>query len=101
MLDYTDLNGDYVKIYLETSKVAVNSVFNKDGSVKRFTEYENATINKKNDREKKIYSAYINKLDVMNGTREFVLKMWVSHDMPLIEENAGKTFAIRINVYAK
>lgn len=101
MLEYTNLSGDYVKIYLETSDVAVNNVFNKDGKVKKFTEYKNATIDKKNDKEKIIHSGYISRLDVATGYRTFVLKMWVSEDMPLIMENMGKTFAIRINVYAK
>lgn len=101
MLDYTDLNGEYVKIYLESSDVAVSNVFNKEGKVKKFTEYENATIDPSNNKEKIIHSGYINRLDIATGYRTFVLKMWVSEDMPLIMENIGKTFAIRINVYAK
>lgn len=100
-LDITTLPDKYAKVYLEVDDQAVPSVLRKDGSVKVFSDYENATVNRHNLNEKILYSGRINKRDISMGSKRFVLKMWLSEDTPYNDETTDKTFAVRINVYAK
>ena len=101
MLDECTLNEKYVKIYLESDNEPLDSVIDKNGRVKLYTEYKNATVDKNNNREKLIYAGTINNQDIALGHKNFVLRMWVSDEYEMVPEMMDKTFAIRINVYAK
>ena len=101
MMPICTLDSKYVKIYLEANDEPLDNVFRSDKTVKVFSDYENATINPSSSREKIIFSGKIKGTDVALKSKKFVLKMWVSEDMPLINETMGRVFGVKINVYAK
>ena len=101
MLDSCTLNSEYAKIYLETEGKVLDNVVKANGRIKTFAEYENATVNKSNNREKLIHGGNISKSDISRGYKDFTLKMWFSEDAPLNAQTMNKKFVIRINVYAK
>lgn len=101
MTDDCTLDSQYVKIYLESEGEVLDNVVKKNGRIKTFAEYKNATIDKKNNREKLIYGGKISKNDVLRKNKNFTLKMWFSEDAPLNEQTMNKKFVVKINVYAK
>lgn len=101
MTDECTLPGQYAKVYLESDGVALDNVIKPNGKVKVYTEYENATIDKNNNREKVIYSDKLSKSEVSKGHKDFTLKMWFSEDAPLNNQTMDKKFVLKINVYAK
>lgn len=101
MLPICTLDSKYVKIYLEANDEPVENVFRSDRTVKVFSDYENATIDSTNDHEKILFSGKVKGTDVTAMSKKFVLKMWISEDMPLTDETMGRVFGVRINVYAK
>lgn len=101
MTDECTLDSKYAKVYLESDGEVLDNVIKPNGRVKVFSEYENASINKKNQREKLIYGGKISKNDVSKGHRNFTLKMWFSEDSPLNDDTMNKKFVIKINVYVK
>ena len=101
MTDDCTLDSQYVKVYLESNSEVLDNVVKSNGRIKTFSEYANATIDKKNEREKLIYGGKISKNDISKGHKDFTLKMWFSEDAPLNNETMNKKFSIKINVYAK
>lgn len=101
MTDECTLGSENVKVYLESDGEVLDNVIKKNGRVKTFAEYENATVDKKNNREKLIYGGKISESDISRGHKDFTLKMWFSEDAPLNNQTMNKRFVIKINVYAK
>ncbi len=101
MMNDCTLSGDHVKIYLESDDVPLENTLRPNGKVKVFSDYENATANKNNNREKIIHSGKISKEEVKRGQKDFILRMWFSEDAPLNNQTLNKKFSIKINVYAK
>jgi len=101
MTDECTLGSEYVKVYLESDGEVLDNVIKANGRVKTFAEYENATVDKKNVREKLIYGRKISKTDVSKGHKNFTLKMWFSEDAPLNDKTMNKKFVVKVNVYAK
>lgn len=94
------LKDKYVKLYLESDGVSLLPL-RSNGRIKTFDEFENATINKENSNEKKLFASKVSKEDVKRGYRDFVLKMWLTEGITMNAETSNKSFRIRINVYAK
>lgn len=101
MTDECSLDSKYAKVYLESDGEVLDNIIKDNGRVKVFSEYENASINKKNNHEKLIYGGKISKNDVSKGYKDFRLKMWFSEDAPLNDDTMNKKFVIKINVYVK
>ena len=99
--DISTLNPRYVKIYLESNGEPCSSVFGDNNRVKVFSEYENATVDITNENEKIIYEGKVSNRDISMGSIDFTLKMWLAEDTPMNNENSGKTFAVKINIYVK
>lgn len=101
MTDECSLPSQYAKVYLESDGEMLDGISKNNGKIKVYSEYNNATVDKSNNREKVIYAGNITKTDVARGHKNFTLKMWFSEDAPLNNETMDKKFVLKINVYAK
>ena len=98
-----NLDPSYVKIYLEKNEQAVPFTLRENGKVKTFNEF------KKSEHEgtegKVIFSDYVTSEDVARGKIQFKLRMWISDELKINENNMNnvndKKFGIRVNTYAQ
>ena len=101
--DDNTLNPEWVKVYLEKSNKGVDSAFRDNGKVKVFTDYENSLHEEA--KGKVLYSGTITNEDINKGKIEFKLRMWVSEDIKVDENNIesfnNKKFGVRVNIYAQ
>lgn len=93
----SDLRNDLVKLYLESGGKAISNVVREDGSVKNFTEYADY---RKKTTQKVLYTGTITRAEASRGYKDFTFKMWLSDELPMLEDDYGRTFLTRINVYA-
>ena len=94
----SNLEDEWTKVYLESDSVALNSVFRPNGRVKTFNEYLNY-YGRSN--EKILYSGIISAKEAQRGYKKFTLKMWVSEDLEVYNEDyQNKYFKSNIKVYA-
>ena len=96
------LDPSYAKVYLEKNNKGVDMSYRPNGRVKVFTEYPNSEYEEAVG--KVIYKGTVTEEEVKNGKINFVLRMWVSEDVKINEENmmeyGYKKFGVRINTYA-
>ena len=101
--DDNSLDPSYVKVYLEKNGKAVPFSLRDNGKVKTFDEYKMAT--NEGEEGKVILNDYVTKEDASKGKIEFKLRMWVSEDVKINENNMdkynNKKFGLRINTYAQ
>ena len=99
----SNLNPNYVKLYLEKNKQGVDMSYRPNGRVKVFSEYSKSEH--EGTEGKVIYKDYITKDDVKNGKIDFVMRMWVSEDVDINDMNKAdymnKKFVVRVNTYAQ
>jgi len=93
----SDLRNDLVKLYLESGGKPVSTVVRGDGSIKNFTEYANY---RKKATQKVLYTGTITRAEALRGYKEFTFKMWLSDELTMQQDDYGRTFLTRINVYA-
>lgn len=93
----SDLRNDLVKLYLESGGKAVSNVVREDGSIKTFTEYPEY---RKKVTQKVLYTGTITRTEAMRGYKDFSFKMWITDELPMQEDDYGRAFLTRINVYA-
>jgi len=93
----SDLRNDLVKLYLESGGKPVSNVLRDDGSIKNFTEYADY---RKKVTQKVLYTGTITRAEASRGYKDFTFKMWLSDELPMLEDDYGRTFLTRINVYA-
>ncbi len=96
------LNPNYVKIYLEKNQKGVDMSYRTNGRVKVFTEY-NFSENPGTE-GRVIYKDYVTSDDVKRGRIDFVMRMWVTEDLEITDDNSAdyfnKKFVARVNTYA-
>lgn len=98
--DYNNtLNPKYVKLYLEKNGEGVSMSYRNNNSVKVFSEYGYSEYEETDG--KLIYKGYITEDDVNKGKIEFVMRMWVSEDALVDNNFNNKTFAVKVNTYAR
>lgn len=93
----TDLQDDWVKVFLTRDGQALNS-YRTTGRIKTYNEYAKFNGNK----EVTLFKGIVTNDDVNKGFRNYRLRMWISEDVTV--NNADyekKTFIARVNVYAK
>lgn len=94
----TNMEDDWAKTYLEADGIGVPTSFRINGRVKTFNEYPNYFSNPE---EKVIYQGIVTYAEAKRGYKDFTLRMWVSEDIKLYNENYyGKSFKTRVTVYA-
>lgn len=93
----SDLRNDLVKLYLESDGRAVSNVVRDDGSIKNFTEYSDY---RKKVTQKVLYTGTITRAEASRGYKNFTFKMWLSDELPMLDDDYGRTFLTRINVHA-
>ena len=98
-----NLDSSYVKIYLEKNGQATKFTTRDNGKIKTFNEFKESTH--EGAEGKVIYSDYVTAEDVAKGKIEFKLRMWVSEDVRVNEDNMNnfnnKKFGLRVNTYAQ
>ena len=97
--DGSTLEDKWTKVYLEADGVGVSNCFRANGRVKTFNEY----VNYSNDGlEKVIYMGKITYAEAQRGYKDFTLRMWVSEDLKLYNENLlEKSFKAIVTIYAE
>ena len=93
----SDINNSWIKIYLESDKVALNQSIRDNGRIKTFNDY---TLYSGKDNEIVLYQGKVTASDIAKGYKDFTLRMWISEDVIVDEEFNGKTIVARVNVYA-
>ena len=94
----TDMPDAWTKVYLEADGVGVSNCFRTNGRVKTYNEYENYSGNAD---EKVLYEGVITYAEASRGYKNFTLRMWMSEDVKLVNENlTSKSFKGKITVYA-
>lgn len=97
-----NLNPSYVKIYLQKNDKDVDFSY-KNNKVKVFTDYLDSEHEEAEG--KVIYKGNITDEDVKNGKIDFAMRMWVSEDVKINENNMdqfnNKKFSVKVNVYAQ
>lgn len=97
-----NLNPSYVKLYLEKNKTATDFSLRTNGKVKTFNEYSKSDYPEASG--KVIHKGYITQDDVNRGKIDFTLRMWISEDVKVNENNISefnnKKFAVKVNTYA-
>ena len=97
-LDESNLDDDWVKIYLIADGEEVPICFRLNGRVKTFNEYEDYLGNPK---EKLLYAGVITPVEAIRGYKDFTFKMWISEDIKVYnEEYLERYFKAHIKVYA-
>ena len=98
-----NLDPSYVKIYLEKNGQAVPFTIRDNGRVKTFNEFKNSTH--EGAEGKVILSDHVTQEDVNRGKIQFKLRMWISEDVKVNENNMNlfnnKKFGLRVNTYAQ
>ncbi len=97
-LPISDLENDWVKVYLENEGKGLNNSYRNNGRVKTFNEYS-----KYNNRDNEIvlYKGTVTQSEVKRGYVNFTLRMWVSEDVKVVNKDyESKTIAAKVNVYA-
>ena len=96
------LDANYVKLYLEKNNKGVDLSYRENGRVKVFTEYKTSEHSEAIGRV--IYSGYVTEEDAKVGKIDFVMRMWVTEDLELNENNSAdyfnKKFSAKVNTYA-
>ena len=96
--DKSNIENNWVKVYLESNGNALNESIRPTGRVKTFNEYKNYS-NKEN--EIILYQGVVTANDVAKGYKDFTLRMWISEDIKLENmEYTSKTIVATVNVYA-
>ena len=93
----SDLRNDLVKLYLESNGKEISNVVRENGSIKSFTEYNDY---RKRATQKVLCTGTITRAEANRGYKDFAFKMWLSDELPLDENDYGRKFLTRINVYA-
>lgn len=94
----SDLENDWVKVYLEKDKEALSESIRDNGRVKTFNNY--ISYNGK-ENEIVLYQGVVTANDIKKGYKDFTLRMWISEDVKVVnEEYKSKTIIARVNVYA-
>ena len=97
-LPESDLENNWVKVYLESEGKGVDNTFRTNGRIKTFNEYKN--YNKK-DNEVVLYSGTVTAKEAERGYKNFRLRMWISEDVKVVNQNyESKTIVARVNVHA-
>ena len=102
-LDESNLQEDWVKVYLEKEGSAVSNCVRKSGRIKTYNEYEKFTQNKENSnaREIVLYSGEVTSEDVNRGYQSYTFRMWISEDVTVTDTDySAKKFVARVNLYA-
>ena len=94
----SDLENNWIKVYLESDGNALNESIRSTGRIKTFDNYS-AYSNKEN--EIILYQGKVTNQDLAKGYKNFTLRMWISEDVNVVnEEYTSKTIVARVNVHA-
>lgn len=97
-MDGSDLQDNWVKVYLENEGREVSDCIRSTGRIKTYNEY--SKYNGKND-ERILYSGFITDDDIKRGYKNYTFRMWVSEDVKVVNEEYEKnSFIARVNVHA-
>jgi len=99
-LDGSDLDDEWVKMFLVNDGADVSNCYRTNNRVKTFNEYNKYNNSSK---ERIIYEGIISSTEASRGYKDFTFRMWVSEDLQLNNNNylsESKTYKARINVYA-
>lgn len=96
-MENSDVKNPWIKVYLENDGKALSQTIRNTGRVKTFDEY---ALHNNKDNEIIIYHGTVTENDVLNGHKNYTLRMWVSEDVIVTEEYNNKTIVARVNVYA-
>lgn len=93
----TDLYNDWVKVYLSSEGKGINCYRN-TGRIKTYNEY--AKYNGQ-DKEVTLFKGKVTSADVKKGYRDYRLRMWISEDVKVFNEDyENRSFIARVNVHA-
>ena len=94
----SDLYNDWVKVYLLNEGNEISNCIRENGRIKTYNEFER--YNSK-DNEVLLYSGTISPLEAKRGYKDYTLRMWISEDVKVVNEDYEKrSFIARVNVYA-
>ena len=94
----SDLENNWVKVYLESDSKALNESIRSTGRIKTFNDY--SPYNNKNN-EIILYQGTVTASDINKGYKDFTLRMWISEDVKVKNaEYTAKTIVAKVNVYA-
>ena len=94
----SNLEDELTKIYLESDGEPITNIFRSNGRIKTYNEYQKYL--NKND-ERILYEGTITSQEAMRGHKDFTLKMWISEDLKVFNEDyLARVFKARIKVYA-
>lgn len=100
-MDGSDIEDSWVKVYLESDGKALNQSIRDNGRIKTFNDYP---IYNNKDNEILLYQSKVTSSDISKGYMDFKLRMWISEDVKIeneeYEEYNAKTIIARVNVYA-
>ena len=97
-MENSDLENSWIKAYLEKDGTALSQSIRDTGRVKTFNDYTPYS-NKTN--EVILYQGTVTASDISKGYRDFTLRMWISEDVQVVNEDYNeKTIIARVNVYA-
>ena len=98
-LEESDLEDDWIKLYLEADGEGIANCFRENGRIKTFNEYLNYSTS---DNEKVLYHGVVSAEEARRGHKDFTYRMWISEDVMVNnEEYPIKTIKVKINVYAE
>lgn len=97
-MEKSDIDDEWIKVYLESNKTGLKESFRETGRIKTFNNY--APYSGKSN-EIILYQGIVTASDVQKGYKDFTLRMWISEDVKVVNENyEEKTIVARVNVYA-